>query len=72
MAEEKRDSRREVTEDVIHLIEQGAAPWMRPWKTGEAGRLPFNPTSGLQYKGGNIITLLVAKMQARDTMTRAF
>ncbi len=41
-------------------IEQGVAPWQKPWKPGEA-RLPKNIQSGKPYRGGNSVYLSVAQ-----------
>jgi antirestriction protein ArdC len=28
----KRDFRQEVTDNIIRMLEQGTAPWQKPWK----------------------------------------
>jgi antirestriction protein ArdC len=63
MAEEKRDYRQEVTYDIIRLLEEGAAPWQKPWETGKAGQLPYNPTTQKPYRGGNVLSLMIAGMR---------
>ncbi len=63
MAEERRDYRQEVTDEIIKLLESGAAPWQRPWETGRAGALPWNPTTGRVYRGGNVLALTIAAMR---------
>jgi len=63
MTEEKRDYRQDVTNDIIRLLEEGTAPWQRPWKAGEAGRLPYNPTTNKPYRGGNVLSLMMADMR---------
>jgi antirestriction protein ArdC len=45
------------------MLEEGAAPWQRPWQAGEGGRMPFNPTIGKPYRGGNVIALMIAGMR---------
>ena len=40
-----RDYRQEVTDEIIRLLEQGTAPWQKPWTAGEAGRMSYNPTT---------------------------
>ena len=48
-----------VAEKLIKQLEQGTAPWQRPWDAGEAGSLvPFNPLTGKRYKGINAIHLM--------------
>jgi antirestriction protein ArdC len=54
----KRDLRQEVTDAIIAALEKGTAPWQKPWQAG-ALELPFNPTSGKPYRGGNAILLML-------------
>ena len=49
--------------DVVTQMEQGVAPWVRPW-TG-APSLPYNAVTGEQYRGGNVLALWVAGMPYR-------
>lgn len=51
------DYAKTVSESIIRQLEEGTAPWLRPWQTGER-YLPFNPTTGNAYKGINAIWLL--------------
>jgi antirestriction protein ArdC len=53
----KRDLRQEITDQIIEALEKGTAPWQKPWNSG-AFELPFNPTSGKTYRGGNAIHLM--------------
>jgi putative DNA primase/helicase len=57
-----RDFREEVTNDIVKLLEQGTSPWQRPWEAGELGGIPFNPTTMKPYRGGNILSLMIASM----------
>ena len=41
-------------------IEQGVAPWQKPWKPGER-RLPENVASKKPYRGGNSVYLSVTQ-----------
>lgn len=41
---------------VIAMLENGTAPWQKPW-TPVAGLAPFNPVSGVTYKGINRLWL---------------
>ncbi|MGA2594747.1 MAG: ArdC-like ssDNA-binding domain-containing protein, partial [Bryobacteraceae bacterium] len=52
---EKRDHRREVTDSIIKMLEDGVAPWQKPW---EGSAMPFNPTTERSYRGGNALHLL--------------
>ena len=59
---ERRDYRKEVTESIIQMLEQGVAPWQKPWDAATVGNLavPFNPTSNNPYRGGNAIYLMAS------------
>ncbi len=52
-----RDFRQDVTDAIIQMLEQGVAPWQKPWQPG-ALQLPFNPTSDHVYRGGNALHLM--------------
>ena len=52
----KRDFAREFADRIVENLENGTAPWVRPWKPGEFS-LPFNPVSGTVYKGINTVML---------------
>src|SRR6202167_579094 len=52
---EKRDHRREVTDSIIKMLEDGVAPWQKPW---EGSAMPFNPATDRPYRGGNALHLL--------------
>src|SRR5215831_916843 len=55
----KRDFRKEVTDRIITMLENGVAPWQKPWNPAEASvGMPFNPTSERSYRGGNAIHLM--------------
>lgn len=61
MADAKKPFHEELAAKLIEQLEQGVAPWQRPWKTGEiSNSLPFNPTTGKRYKGVNALNLLSA------------
>jgi antirestriction protein ArdC len=57
-APSKRDLRQEITDQIIQALEQGTAPWLKPWQAG-ALELPFNPATGKPYRGGNVIQLMI-------------
>lgn len=49
----KRDFRREVTDNIIAMLEKGAAPSQKPWNPGNATlEMPHNPTTAEPYRGG--------------------
>jgi antirestriction protein ArdC len=61
---EKRDFRREVTTEIINMLEAGAAPWQKPWEPGDASpAMPLNPLTGRAYRGGNAIHLMATGLQ---------
>src|SRR5579862_9315020 len=51
----KRDHRQEVTDSIVKMLEEGVAPWQKPW---ESAGMPFNPTTDKAYRGGNAIHLM--------------
>lgn len=56
-AQGKRDFRKEVTDQIIEMLEKGTAPWQKPWEPGSL-HLPFNPTTEKSYRGGNALHLM--------------
>lgn len=60
----RADFRTELTAKIIELIENGKAPWQKPWKAGEApGQLPMNAATGRKYRGGNLFWLMMRQDQ---------
>lgn len=57
-----RDFRQEVTDTIIRLLEQGIAPWQKPWDATGSLEMPINPTTGKAYRGGNVIHLFAVAM----------
>ena len=57
-----RDFRQEVTDNIIHMLENGVAPWQKSWDSG-AANMPMNPTSERAYRGGNAIHLMATALQ---------
>lgn len=52
----KNEYAEEVAARIIEQLEQGTAPWQKPWQPGEL-RLPYNPTTGKEYRGMNSLWL---------------
>jgi antirestriction protein ArdC len=50
-------------ERIVELMEQGKAPWQRPWSLPPAC-MPVNAVSGKRYNGGNILYLIISGMEA--------
>ena len=61
---EKRDFRQEVTDRIIDMLENGVAPWQKPWEpsTSSLG-MPTNPTTEKAYRGGNAIHLMATALR---------
>ncbi len=51
----KRDHRQEVTDLIVKMLEEGVAPWQKPW---QSSGVPMNPTTGREYRGGNAVHLM--------------
>ena len=58
----KRDFRKEVTDRLVQMVEEGVAPWQKPW---EGLTMPTNPTTGKAYRGGNSIHLMARAVERR-------
>ncbi|HGC8067035.1 TPA: zincin-like metallopeptidase domain-containing protein [Yersinia enterocolitica] len=52
----KQEYAEQVAARIIEQLEQGTAPWLKPWQPGEL-RLPYNPTTGKEYRGMNTLWL---------------
>jgi putative DNA primase/helicase len=42
---------------IIKQLKEGTAPWQKPWEAGERF-MPFNPTTGNEYRGMNAVWLM--------------
>ena len=63
-ATEKRDFRQEVTDRIVKMLEEGVAPWQKPWEPGAApAGMPINPTTDKAYRGGNAIHLMATGLR---------
>jgi antirestriction protein ArdC len=47
------------------MLEEGTAPWQKPWEAGIAGRMPYNTTTNKPHRGGNVLALMIAGMRKR-------
>ncbi len=52
----KKEYAEEVAAKIIEQLEQGTAPWQKPWKPGELS-LPYNASTGKEYRGINSMWL---------------
>lgn len=58
----REDFRQRLTNALIESIEENdGLPWERGWDN--MATRPFNPGSGIKYKGGNILNLLLEQIQ---------
>ena len=56
-----------VSKEIIEALEQGTAPWIRPWSGSQIqDNAPFNPITGKQYEGINFINLSITGMTMGD------
>jgi antirestriction protein ArdC len=61
---EKRDFRQEVTDRIVNMLEDGVAPWQKPWEPSRASvGMPMNPTTDKTYRGGNAIHLMATGLR---------
>lgn len=63
-----------ITDRIISELEQGAAPWVKPWKdvrNGNANGQPYNPASGTIYRGANwtFLTLIGSTFSSNAWVT---
>jgi antirestriction protein ArdC len=55
-----------VTESILAALEEGVAPWVRPWSGGGNPGLPYNLTSQRRYSGVNVLLLWDAALTHGD------
>lgn len=53
----KKPFHEEISERIIEQLNQGTAPWQKPWNTGDAPSRPYNVVTGKEYRGGNYLNL---------------
>lgn len=53
--------RADITADIIRMVEEGTAPWQKPWRCGERAGRPHNAITGRFYTGGNRMVLSIAQ-----------
>ena len=64
---QEHDHRQEVTDTIIRMLEEGVAPWQKPW---EGFGMPYNPTSAKEYRGGNAVNLMASALEQGFTDPR--
>jgi antirestriction protein ArdC len=55
-----QDLYQKVTDQIVHVLEQGTPPWESPWENHTA--LPGNLATGKPYRGINILLLMMEAM----------
>ena len=55
-----QDKLNEFGQEVLKAIENGNAPWQKPWKEGELLEIPKNATTNNGYRGVNLINLALS------------
>ncbi len=58
MSTTKRPFHETVAANLIERLEQGTAPWQRPWTDKQQPHLPYNPNNNRRYKGINTLNLM--------------
>ncbi|HBZ1987853.1 TPA: DUF1738 domain-containing protein [Klebsiella pneumoniae] len=65
---EKKPFYEEIADRLIKQLEEGTAPWQKPWEPGSS-RMPQNPVSGTRYKGANALWLAMQQRTDPRWMT---
>lgn len=67
---DKKPFHETVAEKLIEQLQQGTAPWQRPWEPGTPSAFfPLNPTTGNRYKGINAMFLMAQGRTDQRWMT---
>ena len=67
---DKKSFAQVVADKLIAQLEQGVAPWQRPWESAPPGStFPMNPTTGKRYKGINALYLMAQEYPDQRWMT---
>lgn len=53
----------EVVAKLVAQIEAGADTWQMPWRMSAAAGMPHNATTGVPYRGGNIVALWLRQLE---------
>ena len=59
----------ETTARIVAALEQGVAPWVRPWSTG-VDTLPMNAQTGRAYRGINVVLLAMESQRQGYALDR--
>ena len=61
-----------VTNNIISKLESGIAPWIKPWKSGQAGGADRNIVSKKEYSGVNRLILGMSGYSALKMTIRRY
>jgi antirestriction protein ArdC len=53
----RRDLHAEVSARIVAELEQGAAPWIKPWSATAGANMPCNAVTNRPYSGCNVVLL---------------
>ncbi|MCF3948274.1 ArdC family protein [Acidiphilium iwatense] len=54
-----------VAASIVRQLEQGTAPWVKPWEPSGHRFIPYNAVTGKDYQGGNAVWLMVTAEDKR-------
>ena len=60
---------KKIADEIIKHLEQGTAPWQKPWSPADGNDLPHNPNTGNSYSGGNMLHLMMQQRNDPRWMT---
>ncbi len=63
----KRDPYAEVSQRIVSELEQGAAPWVKPWSATPGQNVPQNAVTNRPYSGCNVVLLWLARSRGWAT-----
>lgn len=50
--------------NVLEAMKKNEAPWQKPWDENSSNGMPRNGTTGLPYRGSNLVNLMILKEMA--------
>jgi len=66
---EKQDFKKDITNQVIKLMEKNGSNWIKGWAGDTALQMPVNPTTKNMYKGINMVRLWLAEKGTHEWAT---
>lgn len=62
-AKVKKDIKQDITNQIIKLMESGSETWQKTWRDAAAAGLPTNATTGIPYRGVNVLLLWAQRIE---------